>query len=66
MSDMDLFSNAKIRTVHFNDMMPGEIVQITFEDGTIEKIKISTTGSYYIDTGMLISGIKLLSRDSIN
>jgi hypothetical protein len=46
--------------------MPGEIIQITFEDNTVENIKISATGSYYIDTGMLISGIKLLSRDSEN
>jgi hypothetical protein len=47
--------------VRFNDMMPGDIVTIVFENGASQDIKIGVTGSYYIDTGVAMRRIILPS-----
>jgi hypothetical protein len=40
-------------------MVPGNSLKITFNDETIESIKIGATGSYYIDTGIGIKKVEL-------
>ena len=46
-------------TLRFDNMNPGDIITILFENGISEDIKIGVTGSYYIDTGVLITGVIL-------
>lgn len=46
-------------TVRFSDMMPGDLIYLTFEDDTEEIIQIGITGSYFIDKGTIIKAIKL-------
>lgn len=50
------------QTVRFLDMMPGDKVIITFENGEEETIQIGATGSYCVDTGIAVSAIKLDSN----
>ena len=60
-TNTNLISN-KVKTVRFNDMTPGEVVKIHFVGAAaeaLEEIKIGVTGSYYIDTGVLIDKIIL-------
>lgn len=54
-----------IYTVRFTDMMPGDMIHITFEDDTQEDIQIGVTGSYYIDTGVPIRAI-VLNKNNVN
>ena len=46
-------------TLRFDNMNPGDIITILFENGISEDIKIGVTGSYYIDTDVLITGVIL-------
>lgn len=46
-------------TVRFSDMMPGDLVRLTFADDTEELIQIGVTGSYFIDKGTIIKAIQL-------
>lgn len=48
-----------VQTVRFIDMMPGDRVELIFEDGSTQEIQIGVTGSYYIDLGVPIQGIRL-------
>lgn len=48
-----------VHTVRFNDIMPGDIITVIFEDGREQQIQIGVTGSYQIDTGMDIREIIL-------
>lgn len=48
-----------VHTVRFNDMTPGDIITIIFDDGRSQEIQIGVTGSYQIDTGMEIREIIL-------
>lgn len=48
-----------VHTVRFNDMMPGDVIEIVFEDGRKQEIQIGVTGSYQIDVGMEIREIIL-------
>lgn len=50
-----------IRSIRFNDLMPGEVVGIKFKDKDWEQIKIGVTGSYEVDIGLDIEGIQLYS-----
>ena len=49
----------KATTIRFDNMNPGDIIKITFENEDEQLIKIGVTGSYYINTGISISEIKL-------
>lgn len=51
-------------TVRFDGMAPGETAIVTFTNGSIENIKIGATGSYYVDTGIEITSIKMQNVSS--
>lgn len=55
----EILNNNPIYTVRFVDMIPGDMIHITFEDDTQEDIIIGITGSYYIDTGVPIRAVVL-------
>lgn len=58
-----ILNDHPICTVRFVDMIPGDIIHITFEDDSQEDIQIGVTGSYYIDSGVSIRAI-VLDRDN--
>lgn len=58
-------NNHPVYTVRFVDMMPGDKIDITFADDTMETIQIGVTGSYYIDLGVPIKSIKLQENTSL-
>lgn len=47
-----------VETARFNDLMPGDTIKLTFENGDEQVIQIGVTGSYYIDTGMAIRKVE--------
>lgn len=47
------------RTVRFNDMRPGQLITMVFEDDTVETFMIGVTGSYLVDKGVAIRAITL-------
>jgi hypothetical protein len=61
LTDVELLNPGHVATtVRFNDMKPGEMIQVKFKDsGVYQLITIGVTGSYYIDTGVEISSIRL-------
>lgn len=61
-----ILNNHPIHTVRFSDMIPGDIIHITFSDDTQEDIQIGVTGSYYIDTGVPIRAIVLDNDNATN
>lgn len=63
-SNQNLLRYKDVVNVRFDNMMPGEVIKITFNNGVSEEIKIGVTGSYYIDTGMKISRIELQNRSA--
>jgi hypothetical protein len=58
-------NNHPVYTVRFVDMMPGDKIDITFADDTMETIQIGVTGSYYIDLGVPIKSIKLQENTAL-
>ena len=55
----EILNEYPVQTVRFIDMMPGDRVELIFEDGSTQEIQIGVTGSYYIDLGVPIQGIRL-------
>lgn len=53
-----------VQMVRFDDMMPGDMIYITYENGENEEIQIGVTGSYYIDTDVAIKDIQLSENNS--
>lgn len=51
--------------VQFNDMLPGDKVILVNNNGDEQIIQIGATGSYYIDLGVEIAGIKLAENVSM-
>ncbi|MBQ7820092.1 MAG: hypothetical protein IJ341_10395 [Bacteroidales bacterium] len=47
-----------VETARFNDLMPGDTIKLTFENGDNQVIQIGVTGSYYIDTGVAIRKVE--------
>ena len=46
-------------TLRLDNMVPGNIVEVEFENSDSQSIKIGITGSYYIDTKTNITSLKL-------
>lgn len=55
----EILNEYPVQTVRFIDMMPGDRIELIFEDGSAQEIQIGVTGSYYIDLGVPIQGIRL-------
>jgi len=50
------------QTIRFDNMTPGDIITLNFENGDSQNIKIGITGSYYVDLGVTITGVKLNTK----
>ena len=59
-----LEAGIQARTLRIDNMMPGDVITVGFSNGDNQNIKIGITGSYYIDTGVSISEVKLNTRSS--
>lgn len=55
----EILNRHLVYTVRFTDMIPGDMIKLTFKDDTQEDIIIGATGSYYVDTGIPIKAIVL-------
>ena len=58
-------NNHPVYTVRFVDMMPGDKIDIIFENGDTQTIQIGVTGSYYIDLGVPIKSIMLQNNTAL-
>lgn len=59
-----LLNEIPVETIQFNDMTPGDKVEIVFDKGDSTTIVIGATGSYYINIGVPIKTITLLEGSS--
>lgn len=55
----EILNTYPIQTVRFLDMMPGDRIELIYENKDIQEIQIGVTGSYYIDLGVPIQGVRL-------
>ena len=50
------------QTIRFDNMTPGDVITLNFENNDSQNIKIGITGSYYVDLGVTITGVQLNTR----
>lgn len=55
----EILNKHEVCTVRLVDMMPGDMVYLTFKDDRQEQILIGVTGSYYVDSEVPIKAITL-------
>ena len=58
-------NDSLVETVRFIDMMPGDKIDIIFDNGSQQTIQIGITGSYYIDIGVPIQSIILQNNTTL-
>ena len=61
-ANTNFIKGKKVKTLRFDNMMPGDNIIIYLEGVGKEYIQIGATGSYYVDIGTNITGIALVTK----